>query len=733
LNPPATAGSVAGAPDFSRLLSPRGVAIVGASSDLSRIGGQPLKLLTEYGYRGGIYPVNPKYQELKALPCYPDLGSVPQPCDVAIIALAAQQVPGAVQQCGAAGISFAVVLSSGFSEAGMDGSALQSELAAAARGSGVRLLGPNCIGALNLKDDVRMGFGATLRLRTLIPGPFAMVTQSGGFGLGVVAAAAEQGVGFNYAISTGNEADISALDLIAYFLEGDDTEGVVTFMEGVTDGRRLLALGERALELGKPVLVWKVGNTDVGRQAAASHTARMTAPYALFQAAFQAGGFIEVQDIDDVIDALKVFRNRRLPRGKRVGIVTLSGGAGVLLADRCIEHGFEVPPLSDPSAHEIRKWVVDFATIANPLDATANGYSDNFASYNRVIATVLADPNIDQVIARTPPLSAMRGWMQGVMETVRGTSKPLMLNWPSAAGEISDIKDELERSGIACIPAPGRTVQALAKLNEFAQKTRDFSGRPKQRPARIAAHAALDLQGSCTLGEHRSKSCLSAYGIPVVKEVRLRPDEVESLVTLPLPGMLAVKIDSPDLPHKTEAGAVRLNLGSLEELKTAAREITEAARRYAPAARIEGILLQQMATGVEVIVGALDDRWFGPVVAFGLGGIYAELFNDVTHGFAPFDAAYAKRMICSIRGSALLRGYRGRPALDIDALADALVRISLLIADHAGRISEIDINPMFVRLNGQGVVAADALIVLKKRPISTPAARTRRVRDREMS
>ncbi len=415
LDQPAGA-AVSAQQDFSRLINPRAVAVVGASSDLTRIGGQPLKLLTEYGYQGKVYPVNPKHREIKGLTCYSDLASVPKPCDVALVALSAPHVVGVIEQCGRAGIPFAIVLSAGFSEVGGDGKALQEKLTAAARAGNVRLVGPNCLGALNLKDNVRNGFGGTLQLPTLRPGPFAMITQSGGFGFGVVALAAYYGIGFNYAISTGNEADITMLDLAGYFLERSDIEGVVMFMEGVIDGRQLIALGERALELGKPILVWKVGNSEIGRRAAASHTARMTAGYELFQTAFRGGGFVEARDVDDLLDALKAFRARRLPRGNRVGVITLSGGAGVLLADRCTEFGLELPPLTEATTKAIREIVVAFASVANPVDATANGYNDNFASYNRVIATVLADPGIDQIIARAPRGSAATAWARAHVE-----------------------------------------------------------------------------------------------------------------------------------------------------------------------------------------------------------------------------------------------------------------------------------------------------------------------------
>ncbi|HSQ04051.1 MAG TPA: CoA-binding protein, partial [Burkholderiales bacterium] len=254
-------------PDLARMLNPRGVAVIGASSDLSRIGGQPIRLLTEYGYAGKVYPVNPKYPEIKGLQCYADIAQVPQPCDLAIVALAAPHVPGVIEQCGRAGIPYALVLSAGFSEVGGAGRTLQQQLIAAVKKSGVRVVGPNCLGMLNLRDNVRAGFGGTLLLKTLRPGPIAMVTQSGGFGFGVVAISAYYGIGFDYAISTGNEADLTALDWLEAVLEDPEIRIVVTFLEGIADGRRLIDIGNRALELGKPVLAWKVGNTDVGSRA----------------------------------------------------------------------------------------------------------------------------------------------------------------------------------------------------------------------------------------------------------------------------------------------------------------------------------------------------------------------------------------------------------------------------------------------------------------------------------
>jgi acyl-CoA synthetase (NDP forming) len=637
---------------------------------------------------------------------------VPQPCDVALIALAAHHVPEAIEQAGRAGIPFALVLSSGFSEVGGEGKALQERLVAAARKANVRMVGPNCLGMLNLKDNARIGFGGTSQLTTLKAGPMAMVTQSGGFGFGVVSAAAHYGVGCNYAISTGNEADLTLLDWVADLIERPEIEVVVAFMEGVTDGRRLIEVGERALELGKPILAWKVGNTDVGSQAATSHSARLTAGYELYRAAFRRGGFVEIRDVDDLIDICKAFHTRKLPAGNRVGVLTLSGGAGVLLADRCIEHGLELPVLTEATRGQLGKILASFASFNNPVDATAHGYNDNFASYGEAVRLVLADPNIDQVIARVPRGKSARPWSENLLRMLQGNDKPLLLNWATSPDDNGDVLTWLEEHNLPCILGAGRAVHALAALSDFAGKQRAFRKHGRRPLERAIARQALELPaGAGTLGEHRSKQLLGRYGVPSVKEALLQPAAIEALKSCPLAFPVAVKIESPDVPHKTEAGAVRLNIKDLTGLKLAAREVTASVKRHHPDAHIEGILVQEMASGLEVIVGAVNDPYFGPTVTFGLGGIFTELLKDVTHRFAPFDAEGAREMIGEVKGAALLHGYRGRPALDVAALADVLARVSLLAFDHADRIAEIDVNPLFVM--ERGVVAADALIVLK--------------------
>jgi acyl-CoA synthetase (NDP forming) len=699
--------------DLTRFLNPRSIAVIGASNDAYRIGGQTVKLLTEFGFKGNVYPVNPKYEAIAGLKCYPDITAVPKPCDVVLIALAGAQVPGVIEQCGKVGIPFAIVLSAGFGEVD-DGKALQVKLKAAIKASGMRMVGPNCLGVANFSTGYRAGFGGTLQLPNLKAGPVAMITQSGGFGFGVVSSACYYGIGFNYLVSTGNEDDLSMLDWVEHVLEQPEVEIVTVFMEGTTEGRRLIKIGERALELGKPILVWKVGNTSAGRQAVTSHTARLTAGPELFKTVFRHGGFVEVRDIDDLVDVCKAFLGRKLPAGNRVGVVTMSGGAGVLLADRCVEAGLSLPKLADDTRTKLKEVMVPYASPDNPVDATAGGYNDNFTAYRKAVGLVLNDPNVDAAMARCPRGKGAMQWSESLIEMLRGVEKPFLLNWGTAPDDNADVLAYLEENGVPCIMAPGRTVHALAMLHEFAQKRRAWQQRKARTASRIVAKQALDLpNGSGALGEHRSKSLLRSYGIPAVEERLLASDAIEKLTQAPLPFPLAVKIESADIPHKTEAGVVRLNIASLDALKQAAREILASAKKHKADARIDGILVQQMASGVEVIVGAVNDPYFGPVVTFGLGGIFTELLKDVTHRFAPFDVETAKEMISEIKAAPLLNGYRGKPACDVAALADTLARVSLFVADHIDRIAELDINPLFVRTAGQGVVAADALLVLK--------------------
>lgn len=698
--------------DFHRLFSPRGIALVGASAAANSVAGQPLRYLTEFGYAGKVYPVNPKYTEMKGLACYPDLAAVPDPCDLALIVTSGRHVPGVIDQCGARGIPFAIVLSAGFQEIGEAGARNQRELEAALARNDVRIVGPNCIGMLNLNEHVHAGFGGAMGNPNLRAGRIAMVTQSGGYGMGMVAAADAQGIGFNYIVSTGNETSITATEFIAYLLERDDTDAVVAYLEGSTDGRGLIRIGKRALELEKPVLMWKVGNSRSGRRAATSHTGRLTAGPELFRRALDQGGYIEIGDTDDVVDLAQFLGYGKRARGNRVLITTLSGGAGVLIADLCEQQGLEVPETAPDTIAKLKPISPELGSLGNPIDLTPQGYGDNFASYTRVIEIALSASEFDQAIVRSAPGSVASVWATGFVEMANRVDKPIVLQWGSGSERETKAQDIVRAAGIPCYLSPRRSLNAMGAMYRFGEKVRRYRERAAAGSQRPLDRQSIDLPASGALGERASKQVLARYGIPAVAERLIAEEDLETLTAEGLRFPMAVKIESPDIAHKTEAGAIRLNVRDLDGLRQAAREVLAAARAYRPDARIDGVLAQEMATGTEVIIGAVDDAYFGPTVMFGLGGVLTEVLHDVTHRFAPFDLATAHDMLNEIKGAALLRGYRGSPPLDVDALADVLVRVSLLIADHAERIHEIDVNPLFVRPVGRGVVAADALVVL---------------------
>lgn len=710
------------------LLHPRGIAIVGASPETHRIGGQPVHALKEFGYAGGIYPVNPKYSELQGLPCYADIAQVPKPCDIALMCVPARAVADAVRACGRAGIPVAIVLSAGFREIGAPGMSMQAELDAAIAESGVRVIGPNCQGMLSPNGAVYCGFGAPFMVSHDAGGSVAMVTQSGGFGYAVMGLSEADGVGFNHVISTGNEADVSTLDLIELLLDHAPTRMIAVYMEGVKDGRRLNQLGRRALEINKPILVWKVGNSRAGRIAAASHTANLSAPAELYRMAFRQGGFVELDDVADLVDISAAFTMPRRPQGRRVAVISISGGAGVLLADLCDAHGLELPALSPETLQQLRELLPEFSSLLNPIDVTAQIFND-FTIFNRVVAAVAGDPMIDQLVIVMASIagSSAERLASEIAALAQSMGKPVFVISSALPTRAVRAREILRDAGVPVYPTPGRAALGMAAVTEFEMRRRRFDA-PKvalkaSRPPRVDRSILESISGvlvnrsdpesgSCSLGERRSKSIVSACGLQVVDEVALSVDDVRAGRLPQIFWPAVVKLESPDLPHKTEAGAVRIGVASADALVAAVTEMLASVQHVAPHARIDGVSVQRMASGIEMIVGTLRDPYFGPVVLVGSGGVMAELYKDVAIRFAPVTEDEALEMIQETRSAVLFHGYRSAPPADIAALAAVISRISWLAADHQDLVSEIDINPVFVGPAGSGAVVADALVVL---------------------
>jgi acyl-CoA synthetase (NDP forming) len=694
---------------FERLFHPRGIAIIGASADLGRISGQPIKALKGAGYAGGIFPVNPKYPELHGYKCYPDATAITDPCDVAIVAVPAAATVQAIRDCGKAGIPFAIVLTAGFREAGAEGRAMEADLKRVIAESGVRVVGPNCQGVLSLQSRVWAAFGSVADETDFRPGSVSCAFQSGGFGYGIVNLADAQGLGFRYCVSSGNETDIDMPDLLSAFLDDPGTQVVFAYMEGTPDARRLLDVGRKSLQTGKPVMIWKAATTDAGVKAAASHTANMTGSADLYRAALRQAGLIEVDDVEPIVDIAKLFAQGRLPRGNRVGVLSISGGSSIVYADAAVKGGLTLPPFSQETLAALKKVVPTYASPENPADVTAAFFND-MRVLTTALKVVLADPNIDQLsilLASISGPSAARA-CEAIAATAAEADKPVHVAWSGRQWKSAEAVAALTEAGVPFITTPMRLARAATALARFADDRRRLLPR---RPPEAAVPPGLELPaGAVTLNEAESKAVLRAFGIPTAKEVLVPTEADAAAATRDMHAPFAVKIVSRDIAHKTEAGGVRLRV-EREGLAQAVHTVTANTAGAVPGAKIDGVLISEMAQGIEALIGIVNDPGFGPVVAFGLGGVLTEVLKDVTYRVAPFDIETAREMIAELRGAKLFDGYRGQPPADKEALSRALVAASQMAAALAPRLREADINPLFV--GPSAVVAADALVVLK--------------------
>jgi acyl-CoA synthetase (NDP forming) len=696
---------------FERLFHPQGIAVIGASANITRIGGQPIKALLGAGYAGGIYPVNPKYPRMHGLACYPTAAAIKKRCDLAIIAVPAPGVVAAVRDCASADIPFAVVLTAGFRETGAEGRSLEAELKAVVAETGVRIIGPNCQGMLSVQSRVWAAFGSVSDETDFRPGSVSCAFQSGGFGYAIVNLAEAQGVGFRYCVSSGNEVDITMPELLAAFLEDPGTSLSFAYLEGTPDARRLLDLGRRSLETAKPVLIWKAGLTAAGVKAAASHTANMTGSYDLYRAAMRQAGLIEVDDVEPIVDIAKLFAQKRLPRGNSVGVLSISGGSGVVFADAAVRGGLALPAFAPQTLARMRQIVPAFGSPENPADLSAAVFNDD-TLFTRALEVVLDDPGLDQLailLASISGTSAARA-AELIAVAAAKTDKPVHVAWSGRQAKSQQAVDALQGAGVPFITTPVRLARAAGVLARFAADRRRLLPRT---PPPVAAPKPLMLpEGPVTLNEAESKAVLSAYAIPLAREVFVAAGEDAAERALQLEAPFAVKVVSRDIAHKSDAGGVRLGVAR-QDVTSAALRVMENARKAVPGAAIDGVLVAEMAEGLEVLIGVINDAAFGPVVALGLGGVLAEVLKDVTYRVAPFDLETARDMIAELRAARLFEGYRGVPPRDAEALAAALVAVSGMATFLAPRLKELDINPVFVRGIGRGVVAADALIVLK--------------------
>ncbi len=694
-------------PDLRRFLAPRRVAFVGATEDLSKFGGRCMRLLIDFGYKGEIYPVNPKRGEIFGLKCYPSLADLPQQPDHVGIVLPGASVLQALGECVSVGAPFATVFSAGFAETGADeGKALQQRAIAIARAGGLRFMGPNCNGLVNFVDAFAFTSTASIRGARRPAGDIGVASQSGGAGqVNVMWRAQQAGLDISYQVSCGNDADLDLLDYMAFMVESERTKVVLAIAERIPDGERLRKLARRAAELDKPILMVKVGRTEAGSRMAASHTGSVTGADDVCDAALRQMGIVRVMDTNDLYETAMLLHMGKRANGRRAAAASISGGNLVMVADLGAAVGIEFPAYSDATQAKLKDFLPGFSATTNPTDLTAAavGRKDAFSSVARIMAE---DPGIDAVV---PVITfSPRAEIRAIAAVSAGSPKPVPILWTGKCSDDSALTPEvLVAEGHAVYRDALPCMKALRAVMRYAEFRRQLARPAPRRPAGIDVDAARRMELKGTLSEARSKALLRLYGLPVTRE-SLAKSAAEAVSMSK--GPVALKIQSPDIPHKTEANAIRLNVSGDAAVRAAFQDVINACKKFKPGARIEGVLVQEMVTeGHEILIGVSRDPVFGPVLTVGLGGIYVEVLKDVAHRLPPIDLVEAREMVDELRSVSILKGARGKPGLDIEALADCIVRISWLAVDLRDRIVELDINPLRVLPKGARVV--DALVV----------------------
>jgi acyl-CoA synthetase (NDP forming) len=689
---------------LSALLAPSSVAIFGASNDPSRISGRSLRYFREAGYRGGLYPINPTRDTVQGLKAFADIAAVPGPVECAVIAVPANLAVEAMQACAAKGVKAVVMFTAGFAEIGADGRAMQEQITSIAKNGGIRLCGPNCLGLFNMRIGHTPTFSSFLEEGPTPAGPLGMVTQSGAFGTHLLALAARRGIQVGVWLSTGNEADVSVADGISFLADDPETKAIACYVEAIKDGAQFAEAVARARANGKPVIAMKVGSSTVGAAAAASHTASLAGADAIYDAAFRQLAVERAKTPEDLINIAYACTRGRLPSSRRLAVMTMSGGAGVLMADASEEGGLELTPLAPDSQKEVISWV-PFAAARNPVDVTAQVLNDP-SILDKSFDLLFGKENFPAMVAFFTTWASSPQMAEPLFQAVSGAAA----RYPDRYFALSaiatpEMQRRYEEAGVGLFEDPWRAVESIAAAVRAAER---LNSPPLPVPP-VPTNLPPLPRGR--IAEHEAKRILAEAGIPVLNEVLATSAGQAQAAAAGIGERLVLKIVSADIPHKTEMGGVMLDVPSAEAGAAYDRMI-ERIKERAPRARLDGVLISPMVRGgVEMILGVQNDPVFGPVVMLGLGGIFVEVLKDVTFRIAPFGVEEARRMIGELRGRAMLEGARGQPPCDIEALALALSKLSVFVKAKSAEFTSIDINPLLVRAKGEGTAALDALIL----------------------
>ena len=693
------------------------MAIIGATERDGAVGGVLIQNMSEAAYQGALYAVNPKYRKVREVPCYGSVADLPQAVELAVVATPAPTVPGVIEECGRAGIKHAVVITAGFSEMGAQGAVFEREVLENARRHGLRLLGPNCLGIMR----PAIGLNATFARGNAASGPLGIISQSGAICTALLDWARPNGIGFSSVVSLGGSADIDFGEIIDYLVYDSSTEQILLYIEGIRDARRFMS-ALRAAARVKPVIVMKGGRHPTGARAAVSHTGAMVGADDVFDAAIRRTGAVRVTTIGQLVAAAQALSSRVRPSGNRLAIVTNGGGPGVLAADRATDLGVPLAELSPHTIDGLKQALPANWSHGNPIDLIGDA---DAARYEAAVLACLADAQVDGVLAILTPqaMTSPTEVARAVVAAAKGSSKPLLAAWMGEE-QVVEGRRVFHSAGVPVFRTPEPAVEVFAHVSSFYRNQRllmqtpgPLSGQPPPdvEGARRIIASALEA-GLTVLSSADSKALLAAFHIPVARTLPARSAEEAITKAKELGFPVVLKIDSPDITHKTEVGGVRLDLRDPEAVSAAYETVLSSARRIRPEARITGVTVENMvsrANARELMIGVLSDKVFGPAITFGAGGTAVEVLQDRAVGLPPLNSFLVSEMIRSTRVSKLLGPFRGMPAADAVAIEGVLLRVSEMVCELPW-IREMDVNPLLA--DASGVIAADARVVIAPRP-----------------
>ncbi|MFP4654966.1 MAG: acetate--CoA ligase alpha subunit [Methanohalobium sp.] len=694
---------------LEKMFNASSVAVIGASRKEGKVGNSVLRNLVN-DFDGNIVPVNPNYEEIMGLKCYPNILDVPDNIDLAVIVIPAKFVPETIDECGRAGVKNVVVISAGFKESGVEGAKLERKSVETAHYYCIRMLGPNCLGLIDTSSNLNASFATFMAHK----GNIGLMSQSGAVCTSTLDWADKNKVGFSKFISLGNKADLSENDFLQVFSDDESTAVIAAYLEGVKNGPEFIDIARKVTKV-KPVVMVKSGRTSAGSRAVSSHTGTLAGSDEAYNAAFRQSGIIRADSLQEMLDYIRAFSSQPIPEGKNMAILTNAGGFGILTADACYNEGLSMASFDESTIQVLRESLPPNCNIYNPVDLLGDASSKH---YKIALDALLNDPHVDGVIVLTSPqaMTEVDKVAEIIVDKVKTSDKPILCSFVGGT-QVFEGEKILNDHSIPNYPFPERAVASMRTLSTYDSiRKQSYSNLPEITADKETVESIIDdatQSKRLTLGLE-SLDILRAYGIPTVKTkiVKNLKEAIKACKQMGYP--VAMKIVSPDISHKTDVGGVRLNLKNADDVERAYHTMMADVYRYMPDADITGVQIQEMVSGgKEVIIGMNRDVQFGPLIMFGMGGIYVELLKDVSFNVAPINKDEAKHMVSTIKTYPVLAGIRGEKPYDINSVVDTLIKVSQLVVDFP-QILELDINPLVVLPDSQGCVAMDLRLTLRE-------------------